>query len=133
MFYFYPHYFHIKYNFCSKNYLLLLVNNNLLSPVQKVTNSPNYSVFDCFIFFQVKKIYSMFNNIIFYFFYLFQALKYSSLQVKTLNRAYKQIINRMTRSLYILKIYFISKQHYQDTIQFFSKYRYKTEPFLLLW
>ena len=76
----------------------------------------------------------MFNNIIFYFFfYPFQALKYSSLQVKTLNRAYKQIINRMTRSLYILKIYFISKQHYQDTIQFFSKYRYKTEPFLLLW
>ena len=51
------------------------------------------------------------------------------------------IVNRITRSLYILKFIlfqqntkivksnfcFLSKQHYQDVIQFISKYRYKTE------
>ena len=55
--------------------------------------------------------------------------------VKTLNRAYKRMINRIMRGLYILKTYFnsknteivkwnfccLSKQYYQDTLHFFSQ------------
>ena len=69
VFYFYLHCCHIQYNFCSKNYLLLLVYNNL----QKVLNVPNYSsVFDCFLFFfQSNKISYIFKCVVIFVIYLF--------------------------------------------------------------
>ena len=51
MFYFYLYWFHIQCNFCYKGYLLLLIYNNIFLLIKKISNTPNYSVFDCFIFF----------------------------------------------------------------------------------
>ena len=62
---------------------------------------------------------------------------------KTLNRAYQRIITKITRSLHLVNLYFISRKrkygkiefslliktalYYKDTRQFTFKYRYKTE------
>ena len=71
-FYFHLHWFHIQYNFCSENYLLLLVYNNFLFPTQKVYIIIYYPVFDCFIFFSLKKISCTLSYDVIDFFFQFE-------------------------------------------------------------
>ena len=83
-FYFYHHYFHMQCNYCSRNYSLFQVFNNLPLVIQKCTNASDYSIFD----------YSIINFYFFlWFFFFFSSSVLKSAKISLVILQYKRVSN----------------------------------------
>ena len=118
-FYFYHHYFHIQFNYYSKNYLLLLVYYKSLLHIYKciqlaialfpfIQSKETSYIFNCgvvYFFFQSNEISCLFNCGVIYFVFVIKRLlislimlfsiylSFSSVELSIIIRSEKKLIN----------------------------------------